>query len=228
MNKTYSSKLFLTFFIHSILLGATFLVLSFTTIVVSHKVVWSAPYSFLIFLLIVLSLYLFNYLCNSKGLMISIFRSLLVLYVASILLFVAGLYSSISNGQSYFGYESILLYEHQKELIVTDQSRLVSEDTLANNVLVFYKPNCPYCQVAIPYLLETGNKNLEHILLVDVSTDNGSRLAKEYGITEVPTAYYKTMESSEYISLSDTDTDGNIIPSLDGFTSVFQFIRIKN
>lgn len=228
MNKTYSNKLFLTFFIHSILLGATFLVLSFATIVVSHKVVWSAPYSFLMLLLIVLSLYLFNYLCYSKGLMISIFRSLLGLYVASVLLFVAGLYSSISNGQSYFGDESILLYEYQKELIVNDQSRLVSDDTLANNVLVFFKPNCPYCQVAIPYLLETDDKNLEHIFLVDVSTDDGSQLAKEYGITEVPTAYYKTMESSEYIPLSDTDTDGNIIPSLDGFSSVFQFIRIKN
>ncbi|NQP32651.1 hypothetical protein HO924_10720 [Streptococcus suis] len=160
--------------------------------------------------------------------MISIFRSLLVLYLASVLLFISGLYSSISNGQSYFGDESILLYEHQKELIVTDQSRLVNDDTLTNNVLVFFKPNCPYCQVSIPYLLETDAKNLEHILLVDVSTDSGSQLAKEYEVTEVPTAYYKTMESSEYIPLSDTDTDGNIIPSLDGFTSVFQFIRIKN
>ena len=228
MNKTYSNKLFLTFFIHSILLGASFLFLSFATIVVSHKVVWSVPYSFLMFLLIVLSLYLFNYLCYSKGLVISIFKSLLGLYVVSILLFGVGLNYSISNGQSYFGEESILLYEHQKKLIVTDQSRLVTDATLANNILVFFKPSCPYCQVAIPYLLETGGKNLEHIILVDVSTDSGNQLAKEYGISEVPTAYYKTIVSSEYIPLSETDSDGNIIPSLDGFTSVFQFIQIKN
>ncbi|MFM0684292.1 thioredoxin family protein [Streptococcus suis] len=228
MKKMYSNKLFLTFFIHSILLGGTFLFLSFATIVVSHKVVWSVPYSFPMFLLIVLIFFFFNYLLYSKGFMLSIFKGLLGLYAASFFLFTAGLSFSISDGQSYFGDESVLLYGHQKELIVTDQSRLVTDDTLKNNVLVFFKPNCPYCQLAIPYLLETDNPNLEHVLLVDVSTKSGSQLANKYGITEVPMAYYRTVESSEYIPLSDTDTDGNIIPSLDGFDSVFHFVRMKN
>lgn len=88
--------------------------------------------------------------------------------------------------------------------------------------IVFFKKGCPYCQVAISYLLDTM-KSRKNIVFVNAASEEGEVLTQQLGVSYVPSVVLYDGNENNIVSLAKNNAAGQIVVDDDGFSELFRF-----
>ncbi|WP_373756990.1 peroxiredoxin family protein [Streptococcus ferus] len=184
---------------------------------INHRIYWNSSLLFYGFLVVtalaILTLFYLERRPRNKEINLSpSFNALLSLMVSICL--ISGILSLSSNWPVSYSDSLLVSRFPGKQIIIDGASQFSLADYQADKtekVLVFYKKECPYCQKAIPYLLQRLPSQ-KGMIFISPASSKGAKIAKQFNVRSVPTVVIqngKDIKTRTYYHLA-TDVKGEI------------------
>lgn len=101
-------------------------------------------------------------------------KKIWLVFLASVIVILGG----VKLGMTYF------VKDYDSHLSATVYKKTVIDQ---NVNLVFYKPGCPYCKAGKLAVIKAAEKNSYPTFYIDVTSKDGKKLVKQFGITKSAT-----------------------------------------